>query len=209
MSSTASKPMRADARRNRERVLEAARECFARDGIEAQMDDVAALAGVGVGTVYRHFATKEQLFRALASDYFDGQAQIARAAQQIDDPWTAFSEFIRNGAELMANSRAIAQIAAVYPEIMEDAAVGADAVVGFLGTVEALIRRAQDAGVLRADFELEDVPAIMCSIGSLQVCRGSFANWRRLLGIVLDGLGPEAEVELPAVVERLRRAPKS
>src|ERR1700756_94213 len=135
--------MRADARRNRERVLDAARECFARDGIEAQMDDVAAVAGVGVGTVYRHFATKEQLFRALASDYFDGQAQIARAAQQIDDPWTAFSEFIRNGAELMANSRAIAQIAAVYPEIMEDAAVGADAVVGFLGTVEALIRRAQ------------------------------------------------------------------
>ncbi len=72
------KPLRADARRNRERVLEAAREIFGRDGIEAQVDDIAACAGVGVGTVYRHFATKDALVQALAAKYFEGEDEIAR-----------------------------------------------------------------------------------------------------------------------------------
>src|SRR5437868_4748432 len=64
------KPIRADARRNHERVLDAARVCFARAGTEAQIDEVAAVAGVGVGTVYRHFETKEALVAALAAEHF-------------------------------------------------------------------------------------------------------------------------------------------
>jgi AcrR family transcriptional regulator len=200
------RPTRADARRNRERVLEAARECFGKDGIDAQMDDVAACAGVGVGTVYRHFATKEALIEALASDYFAAQDGCAHAALEIDDPWQSFSGYIRDGAELMAQNRALAQFAAERPEVMQRAAIAADGELGFFGTVDTLISRAKEAGVLRTDFELEDVPAIMCSLGALQVSRGSYANWRRVLEMVLDGCRAPSQLSLPEFETRIPRA---
>jgi AcrR family transcriptional regulator len=200
------KPIRADARRNRERVLDAARECFARAGTDAQIDEVAAVAGVGVGTVYRHFETKEALVEALAAEHFAAEAKIAEAALQIEDPWQAFSTLIRSGAEAMAENRAICQIAADRPEVMRDAALGADTDQGFFRTVQALIDRAQEAGELRGDFELEDIPSVMCSLGALQISQGAYANWRRLLEIMLDGLRAPAASELPPLTERLPRA---
>jgi AcrR family transcriptional regulator len=199
------KPIRADARRNRERVLDAARACFARVGKEAQIDEVAAAAGVGVGTVYRHFATKEALVAALAAEHFAGEARIAQAALEIEDPWQAFSTFVRQGAELTAENRALAQIAADRPEVMQDAALAAEDEFGFFGTIQTLIDRAKAAGALRADFELEDIPAVMCSLGALQISRGAYANWRRLLEIMLEGLHGPASAELPPVQERLPR----
>jgi AcrR family transcriptional regulator len=206
VSDQPSKPLRADARRNRQRVLEAARECFATVGIEAQMDDIAAAAGVGVGTVYRHFETKEALVQALAADYFAGETEIARAALEREDPWEAFSFFIREGAELLAKSRALSQLTADRPEVMSSAAVAANVEFGFFEMLDALIARAQGAGVLRADFKLEDIPAIMCSLGALQTTRGKMVNWRRVLGIVLDGLRAPAPSELPPVASALPRA---
>jgi AcrR family transcriptional regulator len=206
MSSTASRPLRADARRNRKRVLEAAHVCFARDGIDAQMDDIAACAGVGVGTVYRHFATKEALIEALAADYFEGQSALARDALGVADPWEAFSGFVRRGAALMADSRALPQVMADRPEMMRSAAIAADAEFGFFGIVETLIARAKQVGTLRQDFEIEDIPAIMCSLGSLQLSKGSYVNWRRLLEIVLDGVRAPGSDQLPPVSERLPRA---
>lgn len=200
------KPIRADARRNRARVLKAARECFARAGNEAQMDDIATAAGVGVGTVYRHFATKDALVAALADEHFEAEAAAAAAALEIEDPWEAFSCFVRNGAQVMAENRAIAEVAADRPEVMKDAAVAADIQFGFFGTVQTLIDRAQEVGALRGDFELEDIPAIMCSLGSLQISRGAYANWRRLLEIVLDGLRATDGSELPSVIERIPRS---
>jgi AcrR family transcriptional regulator len=200
------RPIRADARRNRARVLEAARECFARSGNEAQMDDIAAAAGVGVGTVYRHFATKDALVAALADEHFEAEDAVAAAALQIEDPWAAFSCFIRNGAQVMAENRAIGEVAADRPEVMKNAALGADIRFGFFGKVEALIDRAKQVGALRADFELEDIPAIMCSLGSLQISRGAYANWRRLLEIVLDGLRATDGSKLPPLTERIPRS---
>jgi AcrR family transcriptional regulator len=208
MTTDASTPrtIRSDARRNRERVLDAARACFAKQGIEAQMDDVAARAGVGVGTVYRHFATKEVLVGALAADYFEGEAALAQSALAVADPWEAFSGFIRNGAELLAANRALAQISADRPEVMKNAALAADVEFGFFGTIETLITRAKDAGVLRTDFQLEDIPAIMCSLGALQISRGAYANWRRVLEMILDGLRSPSGTELPPVIGLLPRA---
>jgi AcrR family transcriptional regulator len=200
-----SKPLRADARRNRERVLEAARGCFATAGTEAQMDDVAAAAGVGVGTVYRHFATKEALVEALAADYFAGEAAIARSASEIEDPWDAFTTFIRRGAELLSESRALSQLSADRPEVMLHAALAADVELGFFGVLQGIIDRAQRAERLREDFVLEDIPAIMCSLGSLQISAGPKANWRRVLGIVLDGLRAPGEQVLPDPVALLPR----
>jgi AcrR family transcriptional regulator len=199
------KPIRADARRNRERVLDAARECFARAGKEAQIDEVAATAGVGVGTVYRHFSTKEALVQALAAEHFAIEVKVAEAALEIDDPWEAFSTLIRTGAEAMAENRAICQIAADEPDVMRDAALGADAQFGFFGTVQTVIDRAKVAGKLRADFELEDIPSVMCSLGALQIAQNASANWRRLLEIMLDGLRAPAASELPPLTERLPR----
>jgi AcrR family transcriptional regulator len=200
------KPIRADARRNRERVLEAARECFGRDGVNAQIDDVAAAAGVGVGTVYRHFATKDVLLEALADDYFAAQNALARKALEAGDPWTGFRDYMRSAVELLAENRALAQVMSDRPEVMGEAAHAADRELGFFGTLDALIDRAKGAGALRADFELEDIPAVVCSLGSLQITKGAYANWRRLLEIILDGLRATGGSELPAVGTRLPRA---
>jgi len=196
---TQPRPLRADARRNRQRVLEVARGCFARDGMQAQIDEIAAGAEVGVGTVYRHFPTKEALLDALAEDYFTSQALAAEEAlqQSLEDPWRAFTGYMRGGAALMAENRALAQIASDRPATMQRAAEQAQAETGFFDTLETLIARAQDAGALRRDFQLEDVPAIMCSLGSLNNTKGEYANWRRLLELILDGLRAPGSGELP------------
>ena len=197
------KPQRADARRNRERVLEAARECFGRDGLDAQMDDIAAAAGVGVGTVYRHFATKEALLEALASDYFARLVALAEDAEAVEDPWEAFAGYIRAGAELMADNRGLAQVSAERPEVMNEAALRADDTQDFFARLERVIGRAQEAGELRPEFELEDIPGIMCSLGAVQTSAVPYSNWRRMLAILLDGLHGPGGSELPPVLVRL------
>ena len=98
MSTAAVRPLRADARRNRERVLTAARAVFAEQGREAQMDDVARHAEVGVGTVYRHFPTKEALIEAVAIDSFERVTAKAQEALELDDPWEAFTSTLWSGA---------------------------------------------------------------------------------------------------------------
>src|ERR671915_1320812 len=97
------KPLRADARRNRERVLKAARAVFADHGIEAQIDDVAKRAKVGVGTVYRHFPTKEALLDAVVRERFEEIAGYAEEALRHEDAWEGFSELIWRAAERNAD----------------------------------------------------------------------------------------------------------
>src|SRR4051812_4544447 len=110
MTKLGARPLRADARRNRERVLEAARAVFAEHGRDAQMDDVARRAGVGVGTVYRHFPTKEALVAALALDLFERALEASRAALEIDDPWEAFTAALWAGTGILASDRAFTEI---------------------------------------------------------------------------------------------------
>jgi hypothetical protein len=124
---------------------------------------------------------------------------------EVDDPWEGFSGFIRDGAELLAANRALAQVAADRPEVMQQAALQADREHGFFAMLETMVGRAQAAGALRADFELEDIPAIMCSLGALQIDRGAYSNWRRVLALVLDGLHTDAGAPLPPVKARLPR----
>src|SRR5688572_8787099 len=110
MTQAADRPLRADARRNRERVLEGARAVFAEHGRDAQMDDVAKRSGVGVGTVYRHFPTKEALVSALALSLFEQVLASARAALEIEDPWEAFTHALWAGVEVLASDRAFTEI---------------------------------------------------------------------------------------------------
>ena len=189
------KRLRADARRNREKVLEAARSVFSEHGRDAQMDDVARRAGVGVGTVYRHFPTKEALIEALMVDSFQTIAAAAEAALEIEDPWDAFSSVLWRGAEIMAADRALSEVFASIPGAMEQAM---PTVEGLTGSVEILMERARDAGVLRSDAVLDDIPMIMCGIGSAtKKEHRCAAPWRRHLMIVLDGLRATDGERLP------------
>src|SRR4051794_27205946 len=107
MTQVAGRPLRADARRNRERVLTAAREVFAEHGPEAQMDDVARRAEVGVGTVYRHFPTKEALIDALVAEAFERLLVVAKEqAQRENGGWDALETTLWAGAEILAGDRA-------------------------------------------------------------------------------------------------------
>jgi len=180
------KPLRADARRNREKVLIAARGVFSEHGRDAQMDDVARRAGVGVGTVYRHFPTKEALIEALMVAAFETIAEAAEAALAIEDPWEAFATPLWTGAETMAADRALSEVFASIPGAMESAM---PTVEGLTETMAVLIARAQAAGVLREDMIVDDIPMLMCGIGAAtKKEHRCAAAWRRHLAIVLDGL---------------------
>jgi AcrR family transcriptional regulator len=189
------RPLRADARRNREKVLAAARSVFSENGRDAQMDDVARRAGVGVGTVYRHFPTKEALIEALMVDSFQAIAAQAVAALDIEDPWEALTSVLWRGAEIMAADRALSEVFASIPGAMEQAM---PTVEGLQVSMSEIMRRAKQAGALREDAVLEDIPMIMCGIGAAtkkeHICS---APWRRHLMIVLDGLRAPGTERLP------------
>jgi AcrR family transcriptional regulator len=177
-------------------VLAAARAVFSVHGREAQMDDVARRAGVGVGTVYRHFPTKEALIEALMVDAFQTIADEARRALEIEDPWEAFATVLWSGAETMSADRALSEVFASIPGAMESAM---PTIGGLTESMETIMRRAQAAGVLRPDAMIDDIPMLMCGIGSATKkehrCEGA---WRRHLSIVLDGLrAASAESKLP------------
>jgi AcrR family transcriptional regulator len=188
VSELVDKPLRADARRNREKVLEAARAVFADQGVDAQMDDVARRADVGVGTVYRHFPTKDALLNALTDELFSVVAAHARELLALDDPWEAFTQALWFGGEKTAGDRAFSEIlAAARPEPRtcpgkEDLTI----------TVGELMRRCIAAGRMRPDAMVEDIPLLMCGVGSASAMEHPRPDaWRRHLGIVLDGLRAE------------------
>src|SRR6476660_4133093 len=104
---TPARVQRSDARRNRGRIVTAARRCMARKGLDAQMEEIARSAGVGVGTVYRHFPTKEDLVEALAMARFERLAELGRKALQTEDPWGAFEDFMRASARIQNDDRAL------------------------------------------------------------------------------------------------------
>lgn len=176
------RPKRIDARRNRERIIQAARACMAREGLDAQMEEIARSAGVGVGTVYRHFPTKDELVEALAAERFERLRELALEALEDDDPWRAFETFIRASAEIQTEDRALSEVLVSRPETMGRAAQA----VGILELTAQLVTRAQKAGVVRKDATARDIPMIMCALAG--TFRNPHADTGRYIGIVLDGM---------------------
>jgi AcrR family transcriptional regulator len=187
-STDGARTQRADARRNRRKVLDAARKAFAEDGLDVRVEKVARKAGVGVGTVYRHFPTKEDLLQALADDRFAGLADAARSALDDPDAWNGFSEFMRYSAEVMSEDRALSEAMDQRPQMCGRAAEEAR----LLEIVGELIERAQAEGALREDVVPDDVPSLICGLG--RATRESEGrptmSWERYLAIILAGLRP-------------------
>jgi AcrR family transcriptional regulator len=174
------RPLRADARRNRERILKAARAVFAAKGRDAHLEDVARRAKVGVGTVYRHFPTKDALLEALAREQFDILTAWAQEAEDAPDPWAAFNAMIWRGAELQASDRALMEAVAEFkPSVARQAEA-------LHASVERLVARAQAEGRMRPDATGDDVQLMMCGLGSVMQMGGD--GWRRYLTVMLDGL---------------------
>ena len=178
----AERTQRSDARRNRKRIVAAARKSMARKGLDAQMDEIARTAGVGVGTVYRHFPTKDELVQALAEERFERLEELAREALAQSDPWQSFEDFIRASAQIQTDDRALSEVLTSRPETMTRAAER----VGILDLVTELMGRAQANGVLRPDAHPRDVPMLMCALAG--TFRNPHADPERYIGIVLDGL---------------------
>jgi AcrR family transcriptional regulator len=183
--------MRADARRNREKVLKAARVCLARDGLDAQVEEIARRAKVGVGTVYRHFPTKDDLVFALAGERFERLAENARAALEEDDPWDAFCGFLRSSAEIQIGDRALSEVMLDSKDVMHEHAER----VGILELVDQLMDRAKAAGALREDAEPEDVPMLMCALGG--AAEMQMMSGERYLALAIDGFRAPGATPMP------------
>ena len=192
---TAVRHQRSDARRNRELVIAAARKCMARDGLDAQMEEIARCAGVGVGTVYRHFPTKDELIHGLARARFARLAELASEALEVEDPWKAFEGLMRASARIQSEDRALSEVLVSRPQTMRAAAEGS----GILDLTAKVMRRAQRAGVLRKDAHPTDVPMVMCALAG--TARNEKMDPDRYIGIVLDGLRASGapQAKLPRV----------
>jgi len=193
--STDQRTLRADARRNRERIMCAGRELFAREGPEAQMDQIAAHAGVGIGTVYRHFPTKEALLTEMVRVRFQEFAAIATLAEQTVDPRDALETVMRRSAEAVEGDIGF-QLAMMGSDQLEWEGIEEQKAV-LAAILSRIIRRAVSAGVVRDDFTFEDFGMVMCGITSTMYYKPGSADWRRHLEILLHGLlNPAGDLEL-------------
>jgi AcrR family transcriptional regulator len=178
----AAKPLRADARRNRARILKAARAVFADHGVHSQIDDVAKRAKVGVGTVYRHVPTKDALLEALVRERFEEIAGYAREALERDDAWEGFCEMIWRAAELNARDLGFCEsVASTDCRAIVDE-------VGLMRSTQLLIGRAQAQGRMRADATEDDVQLMMIGASSVMQQGPAPDAWRRYFTLMLDGL---------------------
>jgi AcrR family transcriptional regulator len=180
------RPLRADARRNRERILESARIVFAEAGADAQIDDVARQAGVGVGTVYRHFETKEALLAELLREKFRLFAARGREAlDQNGEPFAVIEELLRRNAETAASDAAVQHaLAAAGEGIWMQAEADQRELIAVTGK---LIARARRAGTIRPDIDANDIAMLMCGLCSTMGGEPGF-DWRRHLDLLIDML---------------------
>jgi AcrR family transcriptional regulator len=188
-ASACDRPRRADAVRNRASVLDAARAAFAEEGLEADMASIARRAGVGVGTVYRHFPTKDALLEALMTDHFERLSAIAeRAEAEGASPWEAIEAMVWNCAQRSAEDHGLCEILSQPPP-----SLGTLAAAQHLRDVShRLVAAGVADGSVRSDATAYDVPMMMCGFGKVAALqrRGSSPgfDWHRYLTIMLDGL---------------------
>jgi AcrR family transcriptional regulator len=188
--------LRADARRNHERIVASARELFARDGVDASVEEITRRAGVGMGTLYRHFPTKGELVDAVLADAFEELVETAERALRAESAWDGFASFLEQALASHAANRGL-------KDVLASGAAGesrAEAMrTRMRPLVRRLIERAQAEGTLRADFTSADLPLVFWSSGRVIELTEPVApdHWRRFLALLLDGLRAPAAAPLP------------
>jgi AcrR family transcriptional regulator len=191
---TSARPLRADAARNRELLLAAAAEEFAERGLDASVADIARRAGVGKGTVFRHFATKDDLLAAIVLERITTLNAVGESLLDAADPGTALLEFLTVAAHqrqqrdlsfLRAAGELNAEVAQARAQLFQ--------------TIHALVDRAREHGALRADITGADVIVLMCAPNHVTsyLPNASPDLWQRYLAIIFDGLRPEGAHPLP------------
>ncbi|PRY35155.1 TetR/AcrR family transcriptional regulator [Umezawaea tangerina] len=192
------RPLRRDAELNRRKIIASARDVFSERGFGATLDDIAHHAGLGVGTVYRRFPSKEHLVEAMFADRLDEIGALAEQALTEGDPWDAFANLLLRTAALHADDRGLREVMLSNNFGRERVA---ESKARLIPLAMKVVQRAKDSGQLRADFEATDIAIIHMMIGSVieytQDVRPEL--WRRYLGVLLDGLRADRchEAELP------------
>jgi AcrR family transcriptional regulator len=176
------RPQRADARLNHDKLVAAARELFAEQGTSAPLEDVAARAGVGIGTLYRHFPTRHALFEAVYVGEVEG---MARAATELADlpPWDALSQWLHQYVGFAATKRALNE-ALMATDPNSDVLLTCRTAITGAGT--PLVERAQRAGVIRPDTNFTDIVRMVGGIALVPTTDPD--EKKRLLELALDGL---------------------
>ncbi|MEA2297894.1 MAG: hypothetical protein QOF77_830 [Solirubrobacteraceae bacterium] len=210
---TPERPLRRDAERNRQRILAAAREAFAEEGLSVTLDEIGRRAGVGVGTVYRRFPDKERLIDALFEDQINGFVAMAEECLELEDAWAGLVRFLELATAGHACDRGFKEVALSGYHGLERCSRARELM---LPPVSRLVERAQADGSLRADVSPTDLPVLQLMLGSLSDCARDVDPeiWRRYVGIVTDGLrasraqpGPLARAALtPEQTQRTMQA---
>ncbi|MBQ0993818.1 TetR/AcrR family transcriptional regulator [Micromonospora sp. H61] len=179
----AQRPKRADARRNYDALIAAAREAFAEHGAAASLEDVARRAGVGIGTLYRNFPTRRHLFEAV---YVEEVRALCHSAEGLAElpPWDAFVAWLHRFVAYVATKRALAE------QLLHDSEIFASCRTEIFSAGEPLMRRGQAAGVVRDDIGFDDVVRLISGLTMAQF--PSPEQRDRVLGVALDGLRPPA-----------------
>ena len=188
--------MRSDARRNRVRLVASARELLASEGVDVSVEEITRHAGLGMGTLYRHFATKEELVDAVLEDAFADIVRLAEEGAADEDGWAGFTGFLERALAGHAANRGLKDVIAAGHGRERAEAMRAS----LRPLLARMIERAQAQGTLRSDFTVEDVPLVFWSGGRVIERTASVApdHWRRVLGLLLDGLRAEAATPLSA-----------
>jgi AcrR family transcriptional regulator len=178
--------LRSDAARNRSRVLDVAYEAFAAEGLGVPIDEIARRAGVGPGTVYRHFPTKESLFQAIVANRIEQLVDHARALADAQDPGDALFAFLATMVAEGATDQGLVDALAGVGFDFADAAPGAEQ--RFIATLGDMLTRAQQAGAVRSDIDAHDLKTLLVGCQAMQRYSGDADVTDRVLAIVRDGL---------------------
>jgi AcrR family transcriptional regulator len=194
--SAQTKTLRSDARRNREQLVASARELFAREGVEASVEEITHHAGLGMGTLYRHFPTKEELIDAVLEDSFAELIELAERSSAEANAWVGFTGFLEQAIAQLAANRGLKDMLASSERGRERAEAMRARI---RPPLRRLITRAQEQGDLRPDFTAEDLPLVFSTANRVIEMTAPVApeHWRRFLGLILDGLRAGAATPLP------------
>jgi AcrR family transcriptional regulator len=194
--------LRADAQRNRERLLAAAREVFAERGVDVPLEEIARRAGVSIGTLYNRFPARSDLIEAVFTDRLEKLAALARQALAAADPWDGFAAYLTGIGELQAADRGFNEVAA--RDALARSPAAQQLVAEAQAAVSQIMSQAQRAGELRGDVTIDDLAFVVWGISrTVEMTAGSAPQlWRRHLALLLDGFRAAGAHHLPVQPRR-------